>query len=93
MTVHELTAIQRDLLFVVYGMDDPSGQAIKGELEATQDRSVLAGHVYSNLDDLADTGFVDKRIGGGRTNEYGLTEAGRERLHDRVQWESQFVRG
>nr|WP_264475041.1 PadR family transcriptional regulator [Salinirubrum litoreum] len=73
-------------------MNDPSGQAIKSELEATQDRSVLAGHVYSNLDDLADTGLVDKRSKTGRTNEYAVTETGRERLHRRLQWESQFVR-
>jgi DNA-binding PadR family transcriptional regulator len=91
MTVHELAAMQRDLLFVVYGMDDPYGQAIKRELESTQDRSVLAGHVYSNLNDLTEMGLIHKGSKNGRMNEYSLTEEGRTRVHDRIQWERQFV--
>lgn len=92
MDVHKLTAIQRDLLFVVSGMDESSGQAIKSELEQTQGRSLLAGRVYTNLNELVDSGLIDKGSRDGRTNEYSLTEEGREAVRNRQRWEKRYVR-
>ncbi len=34
MSLFELTGFQRDLLYVIAGFDQPSGQEIKAELEA-----------------------------------------------------------
>ncbi len=93
MEVHQLTAIQRDLLFVVRGMSESSGQRIKSELEETQGRDLLAGRVYTNLNQLVECGYVEKGSKNGRTNEYSLTDAGREALRDRRYWERRYVSG
>lgn len=92
MAVHELTAIQRDLLFVVSGMSDSSGQAIKSELEKTQGRDLLAGRVYTNLDDLVEQNLIDKGSKNGRTNEYALTAKGEKAVRDRRRWERRYVK-
>ena len=92
MDVHELTAIQRDLLFVVSGMDDSSGKAIKSELESTQDRDLLAGRVYTNLNELVDENLIDKGSKNGRTNEYSLTEKGHEAVKNRRRWEQRYAK-
>lgn len=92
MDVHELTAIQRDLLFVVRGMSESSGQSIKTELEDTQGRSLLAGRVYTNLNDLVDEGLIEKGSKNGRTNEYSLTDEGRDAVRARRRWERRYVK-
>jgi DNA-binding PadR family transcriptional regulator len=92
MDVHELTAIQRDLLFVVSGMSDSSGTAIKSELERTQDRDLVKGRVYTNLNELADDDLIDKGSKNGRANEYSLTETGREAVRKRRRWEQSYVK-
>nr|WP_255516606.1 PadR family transcriptional regulator [Haloferax sp. KTX1] len=92
MCVHELTAIQRDLLFVVRGMSDSSGQTIKTELEKTQGRDLLTGRVYTNLNELVDKDLVNKGSKNGRTNEYSLTDKGRDAVEKRRRWEQRFLK-
>ncbi|CQR52919.1 Transcriptional regulator PadR-like family protein [Haloferax massiliensis] len=92
MCVHELTAIQRDLLFVVRGMSDSSGQTIKTELEETQGRDLLTGRVYTNLNELVDKDLVNKGSKNGRTNEYSLTDKGRDAVEKRRRWEQRFLK-
>jgi DNA-binding PadR family transcriptional regulator len=92
MDVHELTAIQRDLLFVVKGMSDSSGVAIKSELESSQNRNLIKGRIYTNLDELVEDDLVDKGSKNGRTNEYSLTDDGREAVRNRRRWEQGYVK-
>lgn len=87
----ELTGFQRDLLFVLCGMDTPSGSEIMREVEQSQDRSVLHGRLYSNLDELVEAGYVEKGELDGRTNYYSLTEEGYERLRARHEWELEYL--
>jgi len=49
-----LTAFQRDILYVIEGMDTPHGLAIKKQLEAYYETEVNHGRLYPNLDDLAE---------------------------------------
>jgi DNA-binding PadR family transcriptional regulator len=91
MASHDLTGFQRDLLFVVGGLEAASGKDIKRELEETQDRTFLAGRVYSNLDSLVEGGYVEKGEIDGRTNEYRITERGRTELRERYDWQSTHV--
>ena len=91
MSSHELTGFQRDLLFVVGGLEAASGKEIKRELEETQDRTLLAGRVYSNLDTLVETDHIEKGKIDGRTNEYRITESGESEIRDRYDWQSAHV--
>ena len=88
---HDLTGFQRDLLFVVGGLEAGSGKDIKQTIEETQDRKELAGRIYSNLDTLVEEGFVEKGEIDGRTNEYRITEHGKEMIHERYDWQSTHI--
>jgi len=87
----DLTGFQRDLLFVIAGLDDPHGTTIGDELDDAHGPDINPGQLYPNLNKLADEGFVDKREVGSRLNEYRLTEQGREAVRERHEWEEQYL--
>ncbi|EMA65558.1 PadR family transcriptional regulator [Halorubrum kocurii] len=86
----ELTSFQRDLLYVVVGESDPSGQEIKTELETVMDE-ITHGRLYPNLDTLVKKGYVEKGEIDRRTNFYQVTEKGFEALQARRNWEDRYV--
>ncbi|MFB6104877.1 MAG: PadR family transcriptional regulator [Halobacteriaceae archaeon] len=83
----QLTGFQRDLLFVIEGLAEPHGLAIKDELEAVYDDEINHGRLYPNLDDLVEMGYVAKGAKDDRTNEYTLTEQGEALVEERHEWE------
>lgn len=88
--VFELTSFQRDILYVVEGLEKPSGQDIKDELEE-QYGSVTHGRLYPNLDSLVDQGYLEKGELDRRTNYYEITGEGRTAIEDRREWENEQV--
>ena len=90
--MYDLTGFQRDLLFVIDGMDAPSGREVRDTLERTQDRDVRHARLYSNLDALVDEGLVEKDSDGGRTNQYETTEEGHRAVRERYEWEEKYLR-
>ncbi|MFB6106239.1 MAG: PadR family transcriptional regulator [Halobacteriaceae archaeon] len=89
--MHDLTGFQRDLLYVVAGLDDPHGLAIKEELEEYYEGEIHHGRLYPNLDTLVDKGLVEKGELDRRTNYYALTRRGRREIQARREWEDQYV--
>ena len=89
--MYDLTGFQRDLLYVVAGMDDPKGLEVKRELENVYDNEIHHGRLYPNLDTLVEKGMVEKDELDGRTNAYHATRRGRRELEARREWESQYV--
>jgi DNA-binding PadR family transcriptional regulator len=89
--MHDLTAFQRDVLYVVAGLDGPHGLAIKEELEGYYDKEVNHGRLYPNLDALVDRGLLEKGQIDRRTNSYDLTVAGRHLIDDRRGWERRYT--
>lgn len=87
----DMTALQRDILFAVAGLESPNGQEIRRELVETQGRDVLSGHIYLSIEQLVDAGLVAKQSRDGRSNEYSLTEAGETWLDNRLAWEREYV--
>jgi DNA-binding PadR family transcriptional regulator len=87
MRLFSLTGFQRDLLYVVSGMDHASGRAIMEELEADTGQEITRGRLYPNLDALVTEGLIRKGQVDRRTNYYSLSEAGWEALRDRRAWE------
>lgn len=86
----ELTGFQRDLLYVAAGQDRPSGQEIMSELEK-EIGEITRGRLYPNLDTLVEEGYLEKGQLDRRTNYYTLTDAGREALQERREWEDQYM--
>ena len=87
--MYDLTAFQRDLLFVVAGMDattEQYGLAIKRAVGAYRGEEIPHARLYTNLDDLVDAGYLTRSELDGRTNEYRVTEDGREMMAARVEW-------
>ncbi|MFB6164266.1 MAG: PadR family transcriptional regulator [Haloarculaceae archaeon] len=89
--MYNLTAFQRDVLYVLAGLDEAYGLAIKEELEDYYEGEVNHGRLYPNLDDLVDRGYVEKGQIDRRTNSYELTEKGEQALADRREWEDGYL--
>jgi DNA-binding PadR family transcriptional regulator len=87
----DLTAFQRDLLYVIASLDDPYGLGIKEGLEAYYDDDVNTGRVYQNLGKLVDSGYVTKAAIDKRTNSYTLTPTATAAMDDRQRWEIEQV--
>lgn len=79
----DLTGFQRDLLYVIAGADHPSGQDLKTEINH--------GRLYPYLDTLVTTGLVEKGELDRRTNYYAITATGKEAIHQRREWEQQYL--
>lgn len=85
--MHDLSGFQRDCLYVIGGLEDPSGTSIKDELDGYYETEVQHGRLYPNLDELVQAGLVAKGKKDDRTNEYLLTEQGIQLLEERREWE------
>ena len=80
-----LTAFQQNILAIL--ADEPLyGLAIKRELESYYGTNVNHGRLYPNLDQLVEMGLVEKGEIDKRTNEYALTDRGRETVLEQVEW-------
>lgn len=89
--MHDLTGFQRDLLYVVAGLDEPHGLAIKDKLEDYYESEIHHGRLYPNLDALVDKGLMEKGQKDRRTNIYTLTQRGRRELEARRDWENTYL--
>jgi PadR family transcriptional regulator, regulatory protein PadR len=89
--MEDLTGFQRDMLYVIAGLDGPHGLAIKEELEKYYEKEVHHGRLYPNLDTLVKKGLVSKGKYDKRTNVYKLTRRGQHELDVRREWENQSV--
>jgi PadR family transcriptional regulator, regulatory protein PadR len=87
----DLTGFQRDLLYVIAGADQPSGQDIKEEIESYYANEINHGRLYPNLDTLVNKDLVEKGELDRRTNYYALSNEGDEAIQRRREWESQYV--
>lgn len=85
----DLTGFQRDLLYVIAGLDEPHGLAVKEELEEYYAKEVHHGRLYPNLDTLVEEGLVEKGEVDRRTNFYRLSDYGRRELESRREWEDE----
>jgi len=89
--MHDLTGFQRDILYVISGLEEPHGLAIKDELEDYYEGEIHHGRLYPNLDTLVEKGLLEKGEIDKRTNSYTLTRRGRRELEARREWEDEYV--
>ena len=89
--MHDLTAFQRDLLYVTAALDELYGLAIADEVETYYEQEIHHGRLYPNLDTLVEKGLLEKGQRDKRTNYYSVTQRGRRELAARREWENQYV--
>ena len=89
--MHDLNGFQRDLLYVIAGLDEPHGLALKDELEDYYETEIHHGRLYPNLDTLVTKGLVEKSQKDNRTNQYTVTSRGTRELEARSDWEAQYI--
>lgn len=89
--MYDLTGFQRDLMYVIAGLDNPHGLAIKDEIQKYYQKEIHHGRLYPNLDTLVDKGLVEKTAKDKRTNAYEITQRGQRELDARDDWEEQYV--
>ncbi|QFU81734.1 PadR family transcriptional regulator [Natronorubrum aibiense] len=87
----DLTGFQRDLLYVIAGADQPSGQDVKDEIEQYYDSEINHGRLYPNLDTLVNKELVEKGQLDRRTNYYAISDRGLEQIEVRREWERQYI--
>lgn len=91
----DLTSFQQLIVLDVairqrQGGNPPHGLAIKDDLTQMYrevgnlgpEEEVNHGRLYPNLDELVDEGYLEKRTRDKRTNEYLLTDSGKEHIGD-----------
>lgn len=91
--MNDLTAFQRDMLFVVSGLGAPKGVEVKDELDAYYESEIHHGRLYPNLETLIERGLISKGQKDNRTNEYTLTETGERAIEERREWEANYREG
>lgn len=89
--MHDLTGFQRDLLYVIAGLDEPHGLAIKDDLQDYYEKEIHHGRLYPNLDTLVEKGLVEKGTLDRRTNYYTVTRRGNREIDARSDWEQQYL--
>lgn len=87
----DLTGFQRDLLYVIAGADQPSGQDVKDEIESYYSADINHGRLYPNLDTLVNKALVEKGQLDRRTNYYEISEQGLQTIEERREWERQYI--
>ncbi len=88
--MYELTGFQRDLLYIVAGLDEPHGLAVKNEADEYYEDEIHHGRLYPNLDTLVENGLIEKSAKDRRTNEYALTQKGEQEIEARREWEQKW---
>ncbi|ELY77219.1 MULTISPECIES: PadR family transcriptional regulator [Halobacteriales] len=87
----DLTGFQRDLLYVIAGADQPSGQDVKDEIEQYYSSEINHGRLYPNLDTVVNKDLVEKGQLDRRTNYYAITDEGEQAIEDRREWVLQYI--
>jgi DNA-binding PadR family transcriptional regulator len=84
-TGDDLTRFRWDILRTLAREGPQYGLAIKRRLEARYGEEVNHGRLYPNLNDLVEAGLVEKGEIDKRTNEYALTDAGKQAVQQRAE--------
>ena len=87
----DLTGFQRDILYVIAGLEEPHGLAVKAELDEYYEQEINHGRLYPNLDDLVEKGLLEKGELDKRTNVYTVTQRGVREIEARRDWENQYL--
>lgn len=88
--MHDLTGFQRDCLYVIRGLGEAKGLAVKAELDEYYGSEINHGRLYPNLDTLVEKGLAEKGKLDDRTNNYSLTERGQREIDAREEWEEEY---
>jgi len=91
--MQDLSGFQRDMLYVISGLENPKGLAVKRELQKHYSDEINHGRLYPNLDDLVEKGLLVKGTKDRRTNEYRLSERGMREIKSRREWEDGMLDG
>lgn len=87
----DLTGFQRDVLIIINGLGQPSGQEIKKTYEEGTQTETTHGRLYSNLNKLETHEYITKGDLDDRTNYYEITPSGKRMINSQLEWESKYV--
>ena len=89
--MRQLTAFQRDLLYIIASINEPYGRGVKRRIEEYYEEGVSTGKVYQNLNKLVDYGYIEKSEIDGRTKSYTLTSKAFDSIENRHTWQTERV--
>lgn len=82
----DVPSFRCDLLAVVAREEPVNGLVAKRALETAYEDTINNGRLYRHLDALVEAEYLQKRKLDRRTNEYSVTDSGREALADQISW-------
>lgn len=83
-----LIGFQRDILYILAGLDEPNRSEIRTHLEEYYATTVDRGQLYPNLDRLVERKLIEKKQEEKQQNAYTLTPRGQREINNRRQWEN-----
>lgn len=89
--MHDLTGIQRDLLYSIARLNRPNGLEVGAELEEYSQIEINSAQLSPNLDSMVHKGLVEKDRRDNRANWDALTAKGRQKIEARREWEAQYT--
>lgn len=89
--MYDLTSLQRDLLYVIAGLDSPTGLDVRDELGDYYGRKIPPGRLHPNLHTLVDRGLVKDEDKKERIVTYTITSHGKQELADRQAWKTNIL--
>lgn len=84
----DLSDFRRDILHALRHVEPAVGVTILRHISRYREEEIRGGRFYPNLNALAEMGLIEKAVLDGRSNEYGLTDAGKNALAARRRWEN-----
>ncbi|MFC7008482.1 helix-turn-helix transcriptional regulator [Halalkalicoccus salilacus] len=84
-----LTGFQRDVLYVIAELDEPSGSEIKDHLEEYYGNPVDRGQLYPNIDLIAEVELINKHRKNEQRNSHTLNAKGYHEIKARQEWEDE----
>ena len=85
--MNNLTALQRDLLYLISGLDNPDTQALRASLEEYYVEDMRQDRLYPNMNTLVEKGLITKKQQGTYQDCYRITRRGRQEIKDHREWE------
>ena len=90
----DLTAFQRDTLYVIASIEDSSRLhelSVREILKEHYSTEINHARLYPDLNQLVEMGLVEKGTLDKRTNSYTLTQRGHHELENRHEWENKLA--
>lgn len=92
--MEKVTSFQRDLLYVISGLEEATPESISAELSDYYNGSIPQGRFDPNVEAIVELGLVNREYKDDESRTepvFELSENGKEELKERKIWEDKHI--